>query len=255
MNSIEYTFSNKKNNILNIYFTAGYPEINSTTKILKILQRNKKVDIIEIGLPYSDPLSDGIIIQNSNKKSISNGMSTSFLFKQLGNINKHNYPIIIMGYYNQFISFGEKKFLEKCADTCISGLIFPDLPLNIYIKKYKKLFEYYNILPIFLISPFTSNNRIKILSNIRQAFLYIISSSITTGSKVNFGFNEINFFKRIKSLKLKIPKLIGFGISNKNNFKIACKYSEGAVIGSEFIKILNNNNMNININNFFKNFN
>lgn len=244
MNAIKNLFLKKNKNILSIFFTAGYPKIDSTEYILKKLQKTS-VDIIEIGMPYSDPLADGPIIQKSSQKALNNGMTISKLFLQLENVKKEiNTPLIIMGYYNQFLCFGEEKFLSLCVKSGVSGLILPDLPPDIYCSQYKKLFESYNLLPIFLITPRTSNERIKMLSQIKLGFLYLVSSNATTGIKENFDINHITFFERVKSLNIKIPKLIGFGISNKHTFDIACNYAEGGIIGSAFINNLDENHLN-----------
>lgn len=252
MNRIEKIFHIKKNNILSIYFTAGYPELNSTFILLKYLQKYN-VDMVEIGIPYSDPIADGPIIQNSNKIAIENGITINKLFEQLSDIkNIINLPLIIMSYYNQFFRFGEKKFLKKCLEVGVSGIIIPDISPELFCSKYQFLFEEYAILPIFLICPSTSNERIKMISRIKQGFLYIVSDTATTGNNYNFGIDNISFFKRIKYLNLKIPKLIGFGISNKNNFNIACHYSEGAIIGSSFINSIIQDNIEEGIKNFLQ---
>lgn len=252
-NKISNTFLYKKN-ILNIYFTAGYPTIDSTLFIINILQK-KNVDMIEIGIPYSDPIADGPTIQNSNNKALLNGMTTNILFKQLISFKKNlKIPIIIMVYYNQFISFGENKFLEKCLESGVSGLIIPDLSPELYSIKYKNIFKFYKLIPIFLISPSTPLERIIMINNISKGFLYLLSSSATTGSKNDFNKNQIFFFKKINSIKLSTPKLIGFGIYNRKNFDIACSFSNGAIIGSAFINYLINNNIKECINSFFKNF-
>lgn len=252
MNLIEKKFHTKKNNILSIYFTAGYPELDSTLILLKYLQKYN-VDMVEIGIPYSDPIADGKIIQNSNKIAIENGITINILFEQLNYVkNIINIPLIIMSYYNQFFNFGEEKFLKRCLEVGISGIIIPDISPELFYKKYSLLFEKYSILPNFLISPCTPDERIKMISQIKQGFLYIVSDTATTGNNLNFGIKNISFFQRIKNLNLKIPKLIGFGISNKKNFNLACNYSEGAIIGSSFINFLKKNKIKESINNFFK---
>ncbi|WGS82734.1 MAG: tryptophan synthase subunit alpha [Candidatus Karelsulcia muelleri] len=238
-----------KKNILNIYITAGYPDLESMPLIIKKLQ-NLKIDIVEIGIPYSDPLADGKIIQESNTSSLKQGMNISVLFDQLKNLKKNlKIPIILMGYYNQFIKYGEKKFLENCIESGVSGLILPDLPQNIYIEKYIKLFKIYNIAFIFLITPQTSLKRILLLSRNSDYFLYIVSSNSTTGRKNNINFS---FLESIKNLQLKVPKLIGFGIRDKKSLNIAYKYAEGAIIGSAFIKALKKSSLEESIENFLK---
>ncbi|WGS82486.1 MAG: tryptophan synthase subunit alpha [Candidatus Karelsulcia muelleri] len=238
-----------KKNILNIYITAGYPDLESMPLIINKLQ-NLKIDIVEIGIPYSDPLADGKIIQESNTSSLKQGMNISVLFSQLKNLKKKlKIPIILMGYYNQFIKYGETKFLENCIESGVSGLILPDLPQNIYIEKYIKLFKIYNIAFIFLITPQTSLKRILLLSRNSDYFLYIVSSNSTTGRKNNINFS---FLESIKNLQLKVPKLIGFGIRDKKSLNIAYKYAEGAIIGSAFIKALKKSSLEESIEKFLK---
>ncbi|WP_110480399.1 tryptophan synthase subunit alpha [Candidatus Karelsulcia muelleri] len=245
MNKIQKIFFKK--NILNIYITAGYPYLESMPLIIKKLQ-NLNIDIVEIGIPYSDPLADGKIIQESNTSSLKQGMNISVLFSQLKNL-KIKIPIILMGYYNQFLKYGEKKFLENCIESGVSGLILPDLPPKIYIEKYIKLFKIYNIAFIFLITPQTSLKRILLLSRNSDYFLYIVSSNSTTGRKNNI---NLSFLESIKNLKLKVPKLIGFGIRDKKSLNIAYKYAEGAIIGSAFIKALKKSSLEESIENFLK---
>ncbi|ASS46892.1 tryptophan synthase subunit alpha [Candidatus Karelsulcia muelleri] len=247
MNKIKRLFINKKKNILNIYFTAGYPSIDSMPLILKILQ-NLNIDIVEIGIPYSDPLADGNIIQKSNTKSLKNGMNISVLFYKLKKVKKYiNIPIILMGYYNQFIKYGEIKFLEDCIESGVSGLILPDLPPSIYLNKYKKIFKKYKLAFIVLITPQTSLKRIKMLSSITDYFLYIVSSNSTTGTKNKINFS---FLERIKEIN--VPKLIGFGICDKKSLNIAFKYAEGAIIGSAFIKAIKKSYLEKSIEKFIK---
>ncbi|YCJ95077.1 MAG: tryptophan synthase subunit alpha [Candidatus Karelsulcia muelleri] len=247
MNKIQKIFLKKKKNILNIYITAGYPYLDSMPLIIKKLH-NLNIDIVEIGIPYSDPLADGKIIQESNTSSLKQGMNISVLFYQLKNL-KRKIPIILMGYYNQFIKYGEKKFLENCIESGVSGLILPDLPPKIYIEKYIKLFKIYNIAFIFLITPQTSLKRILLLSSNSDYFLYIVSSNSTTGRKNNINFS---FLESIKNLQLKVPKLIGFGIRDKKSLNIAYKYAEGAIIGSAFIKALKKSSLEESVECFLK---
>jgi tryptophan synthase alpha chain len=237
----------KKKYILSIYFTAGYPNIKSTQKILKKLQEIKVVDIIEIGLPYSDPLSDGIIIQNSSQKAIENGITIKLFFSQLYAI-KMNKPLILMGYYNQFLKFGEERFLKSCIKSGISGLIFPDLPVEIYKSKYHSLFKSFDFPLILLATPKTTDKRILMISKITSSFLYLVSSSSTTGPKKKIRYEQLFFFDNIKNLN--IPKLVGFGISNKIHFNIACSSFEGAIIGSEFLSSLEEKRLEESIENF-----
>jgi len=227
--------------LLSIYFTAGYPNLDDTTKIISELEKSG-VDIIEIGLPFSDPLADGPTIQASSTQALKNGMTTELLFEQLTNIRKSvQIPLIIMGYFNPMMQFGVENFCQKCQEVGIDGLIIPDLPMEIYESDYKELFEKYNLKNIFLITPQTSDERILKIDNISDSFIYMVSSSSVTGNQV--GFNEIqeHYFERIDSMKLKNPQLIGFGISDKKTFQQATKHQKGAIIGSGFINYINKN--------------
>ncbi|RAR47442.1 tryptophan synthase subunit alpha [Flavobacterium lacus] len=227
--------------LLSIYFTAGYPNLNDTSVIITELEKNG-VDMIEIGLPFSDPLADGPTIQASSAQALQNGMSTEVLFQQLANIRESvEIPLIIMGYFNPMMQFGVENFCQKCQEVGVDGLIIPDLPLEIYESEYKELFEKYDLKNIFLITPQTSEERILKIDAISDSFIYLVSSSSVTGNQS--GFNEIqeNYFERIASLKLKNPQIIGFGISDKTTFQQATKHQKGAIIGSDFIKFIKNN--------------
>ncbi|WP_185871936.1 tryptophan synthase subunit alpha [Blattabacterium cuenoti] len=254
MNRIHNLFKKKNKDILCIYFTAGYPYLNSTTEIIKVLQ-DLSVDLIEIGIPYSDPLADGEIIQKSNQISLNNGVSISLLFDQIERFKeKIKIPIILMGYYNQFYQFGSKKFLKKCKKSGVSGLILPDLPVDIFLHEYQDLFKEYLLSMIFLITPKTNSSRIFMLSQISNGFLYIVSSTSTTGNVNSFGEEQISFFKRINKLSITIPKLIGFGIKDKKTFDLSCQYANGGIIGSSFIQSLslNKNELKKNIKKYIK---
>jgi tryptophan synthase alpha chain len=238
MNRIEKLFTDKKNNILSIYFTAGYPEINDTLTIIRELE-NAGVDMIEIGMPFSDPVADGPVIQRSSEKALLNGMSLSLLFRQLEKIRMMtDIPLILMGYINPFFRFGMENFIKKCGETGIDGTIIPDLPVEEYQGSYATLYEKNNIFNIFLISPQTPDERIKYLDSISKGFLYMVSTSSTTGTKNGFDNSQTAYFQKVRALNLKTPGLIGFGISDKSTFKQACDYSHGAIIGSAFIKAL-----------------
>lgn len=234
---IDKIFTHKKKDIISIYFTAGFPKLESTKKIIRILQKYC-VDLIEVGIPYSDALADGTTIQNSSKKSLLNGMNIDKLFAQLQYIKKELYiPLIFMGYYNSFLRFGEEGFLSKCKQTGISGLIFPDIPTSIYQEKYQERFKKYGLYFIILVTTQTPIERIFSLSSITEGFLYLVSSTSTTGKNVLFEKKKDEFFTFLNSkIKLNIPKLIGFGISNKESFHWSCSQSDGAIIGSSFIK-------------------
>ena len=198
--------------------------------------------MIELGLPFSDPLADGQTIQNSSKIALANGMSTQLLFEQLIDIRNHtDIPLIIMGYFNPIFQYGIDLFCKKCKEVGIDGLIIPDLPPEIYISDYKKFFQHNDLINILLITPQTSDNRIKFIDSISDGFIYMVSSSSITGGENNFTKENIDYFKRIKNLKLKSPKIIGFGISNREIFLTANNYANGCIIGSAFIKYIQKN--------------
>ena len=239
MNRINKVF-NKKKNLLSIYFTAGFPDINDTLKIIKELDKSQ-VDMIEIGLPFSDPLADGPTIQKSSEKALSNGMTTNLLFDQLKDLRKiSDIPVVIMGYFNPILQYGIEKFCSNCKDVGIDGLIIPDLPADIFKKNYKIIFEKYKLNMMFLITPQTSNERINLIDDLSKGFIYMVSSYSVTGAKDSFDKYQIEYFKRIKKMNLSNPLLIGFGISNKKTFRSACQNSNGAIIGSAYIKYIEN---------------
>lgn len=250
MNRINTTLQENKK-LLSIYFTAGYPKINDTVSIIQELEQNG-VDMIEIGLPFSDPLADGPTIQESSTIAIENGMTTSLLFEQLANIRESvNIPLIIMGYFNPMMQFGMEQFCKKCAEVGIDGLIIPDLPLQVFETEYKTIFEKYGLKNVFLITPQTSNERISQIDAISDSFIYMVSSAAVTGSQSDFGDEQVNYFKRISDLNLKNPQIVGFGINDKKSFTQAIQYQKGAIIGSAFIKFLKTNKITA-INNFVK---
>lgn len=237
MNSILKKLREDKK-LISIYFTAGYPEINDTTEILKELQ-SAGVDLVEIGLPFSDPLADGPTIQNSSQQALQNGMSTSKLFQQLKNVrNEVSIPLLIMGYLNPILQYGVKAFCEKCKETGINGLIIPDLPVEEYLQHYRDIFEEYDIIPIFLITPQTSNERIRYIDSVSSGFIYVVSSAGVTGSTTGFGQEQKDYFERVAALNLKSPLIVGFGISDAESYKQATRYARGGIIGSAFIKHL-----------------
>ena len=239
MNRINQIFE-RRENLLSIYFTAGFPRIDDTVKIIKELDKSQ-VDIIEIGLPFSDPLADGPTIQKSSEKALSNGMTTNLLFDQLKDLRKiSDIPVVIMGYFNPILQYGIEKFCSNCKDVGIDGLIIPDLPADIFKKNYKIIFEKYKLNMMFLITPQTSNERINLIDDLSKGFIYMVSSYSVTGAKDSFDKYQIEYFKRIKKLNLSNPLLIGFGISNKKTFQAACQNSNGAIIGSAYIKYIEN---------------
>ncbi len=232
-NRITELFKTKKENILSIFFTAGYPAIYDTTKIIALIEKSG-ADIIEIGIPFSDPLADGIIIQKSSEQSLKNGMSINLLFHQLEDIRKTiKIPIVLMGYLNPVIQYGMKSFVEKCKKVGVDGVIIPDLPIEEYKKQYQKIFEQNQVSTIFMITPDTGSERIRKIDNVSSGFIYLVSSSSTTGQTTKIDSQK---FTAIKKLKLNNPLLVGFGISDKEKFQRVCKYSNGAIIGSAFIK-------------------
>jgi len=249
-NRIDEVFKNKKK-ILSIYFSAGHPNLEDTTSILKKLQ-SSGVDMIEIGLPFSDPLADGPVIQKSSSKALRNGMTTEKLFNQLEGVRKEiNIPLIIMGYFNPIMQYGVEKFCEKCKLIGIDGLIIPDLPVSVYKDDYKELFDKHGLYNMFLITPQTSVERINYIDKASKGFIYMVSSSGVTGVKSNFNEVQTKYFKRIKSMNLNTPTIIGFGISNQQTFNSASEYSNGAIIGSAFINFLETKGV-VKINEFIK---
>ncbi|MBT8289085.1 MAG: tryptophan synthase subunit alpha [Flavobacteriaceae bacterium] len=240
MNRINQNLSEDRK-ILSIYFTAGYPNIDDTVPIIQKLE-SSGVDMIEIGLPFSDPLADGPTIQASSTQALNNGMTTALLFDQLLDIRKTvHIPLIIMGYFNPILQYGVEAFCRKCAEVGIDGLIIPDLPVDVYHEKYQHIFEEYGLINVFLITPQTSDERIQFIDSVSNAFIYMVSSASTTGTQSGFGDVQMNYFRRISSMRLNNPQIVGFGISNKETFKDATRYAKGAIIGSAFIKFISMN--------------
>ena len=243
MNRINQKLKENKK-LLSIYFTAGYPNLNDTVTIIQDLEKSG-VDMIEIGLPFSDPLADGPTIQSSSTQALKNGMTTDVLFSQLKDIRKSvNIPLIIMGYFNPMLQYGVEAFCKKCAEIGIDGLIIPDLPVDVYNEQYKATFEKYGLINVFLITPQTSVERINFIDSISNGFIYMVSSASVTGSNSGFGDEQTKYFKRIAEMNLKNPQIIGFGISNNETFTQATSHAKGAIIGSAFIKHLTNNGVN-----------
>jgi tryptophan synthase alpha chain len=237
MNRIDQKFRENKK-LLSIYFSAGFPNLEDTVPILKKLQ-TAGVDMVEIGLPFSDPLADGPTIQASSTQAIRNGMTTKKLFSQLEGIRKHiTIPLVLMGYFNPMMQYGIEKFCSRCETIGIDGIIIPDLPVDVYHENYKALFDKHGLYNMFLITPQTSEARIKYIDKVSNGFIYMVSSASVTGAKSTFGNTQTEYFKRIATLKLKTPTVIGFGISNQETYKIACDQSRGAIIGSAFIQFL-----------------
>lgn len=239
-NRIQHKLKEDKK-ILSIYFTAGYPALNDTVRIIEELEKNG-VDLIEIGLPFSDPLADGPTIQESSTAALNNGMHTELLFKQLKDIRKTvSIPLIIMGYFNPVFQFGVEEFCKRCQKIGIDGLILPDLPLDVFQKDYESIFKKYGLVNVFLITPQTSDERIKEIDEASAGFIYMVSSASTTGATKGFGSAQKKYFDRIAALKLNNPQIVGFGINNSETFQQATRSSAGAIIGSAFIKHLTKN--------------
>jgi tryptophan synthase alpha chain len=237
MNRINQKLKEDKK-LLSIYFSAGYPTLNDTVSIIQNLEQNG-VDMIEIGLPFSDPLADGPTIQASSTQALKNGMTTETLFTQLKNIRKTvSIPLIIMGYFNPMLQYGVEAFCKKCQDIGIDGLIIPDLPVDVYNDQYKATFEKYGLINVFLITPQTSLERINFIDSISNGFIYMVSSASVTGGNSGFGTEQTEYFKRIADMKLNNPQIVGFGISDNTTFTQATTYAKGAIIGSAFIKHL-----------------
>jgi tryptophan synthase alpha chain len=241
MSRIENLFKSKANKILNVYCTAGYPQLDSTLKVMKALQDNG-ADLIELGMPYSDPLADGPVIQHSSSIALANGMTIKTLFGQLNNFrNEINVPVILMGYMNPVLQYGFEKFCESAAKAGVDGLILPDLPEYEFETEYGAIIKKYGLDFIFLVTPETSEERIKKLDALSTGFLYAVSSSSTTGSDKNM--TDVNaYLQRLKSYGLKNPVLVGFGIKDKTTFETACNNANGAIIGTAYIKALENSN-------------
>ncbi len=238
MNRINNLFETKKENILSVYFTAGFPNLNDTVEIIQLLEKNG-VDLIEIGIPFSDPTADGPTIQRSSETALKNGMNLELLFEQLKNIRASvKIPLILMGYFNPVYQFGVERFCAKCTEIGIDGTILPDLPLNEFENEYKEIFAKNNLHNILLITPQTSENRIKQIDAACSGFIYMVSSSSTTGAGKKVEDFQQSYFERIQNMNLKNPRLIGFGISDNATFTNACKYASGAIIGSAFVKSL-----------------
>ena len=251
MNKINELFQEKKNKILSIYFTAGFPKLDDTNIILDELVK-AGVDMIEVGIPFSDPLADGPVIQHSSEVALKNGMNLKLLFDQLQTANC-KLPTLLMGYLNPILQFGVENFCKQASEVGVSGVILPDLPMDEYLKDYKSIFDKYNLKNIFLITPQTSEKRIRTIDEHSDGFIYLVSSSSTTGVKNGIDPEKEKYFSRIKAMKLKNPLMIGFGIADKQSFAKACEYANGAIIGSAFIKAIENGkNLKNDISSFIK---
>jgi len=253
MNRIDYLFQTKKERILSIYVTAGFPNLEDTLPVMEAIQA-AGADIIEIGLPYSDPIADGPTIQESNTIALENGMSIKKLFTQLlGFRAKIHLPVVLMGYLNPIIQYGVEEFCKKCKEVGVDGLILPDLPLQQYAEEYQEIFEKYGLFNTFLISPQTSEKRIREIDQHSSGFIYMVSSHAITGGKSAISPEQLAYFERVEAMNLSHPRLIGFGISDATSFQMASRYSQGAIIGSAFIKqIKDSTDLNQDINTYIQ---
>ncbi|WP_436515789.1 tryptophan synthase subunit alpha [Ekhidna sp. To15] len=251
MNRIDQVFKDK-HDILNVYFTAGYPKLDDTLRIAKSLEV-AGADMLEIGMPFSDPVADGPTIQESSQKALENGMTIEKLFDQLKDLRQEvSIPVLLMGYINPVIQYGIERFCEKCAEVGVDGVIIPDLPMHEYLESYSSVFQGKGVHNIFLISPNTSEERIQEIDKKSGGFIYVVSSSSITGAKSGVQEGQVEYYKRIQSMKLTTPRLIGFGISDHNTFRNACSYANGAIIGSAFIKQLKEDPSEHAVSNFVK---
>ena len=224
--------------LLSIYFTAGYPTLDSTISIAKKLEE-AGADFLEIGFPYSDPVADGPVIQHSSEVALANGMIVRKLFDQLVDLRKHvSIPVFLMGYFNPVLQFGVERFCEECKHVGVNGVIIPDLPMDEYEELYKETFEKNGIANIFIVTPQTSEERIRKIDSLSNSFIYLLSSNATTGKTLDVGDNTAAYFKRIHDLQLKNPLIVGFGISDKATFQKASQHTAGAIIGTAFVKKL-----------------
>lgn len=227
----------KRERILSVYFTAGYPGLNDTAAICRALAKGG-ADLIEVGIPFSDPVADGEVIQASSQAALENGMTLKILFEQLEEARKNcELPLILMGYLNPILQYGIEKFCERCRELSVYGAIIPDLPYDLYIAKYREIFEANNLCNIFLITPQTSEQRIREIDRHSTGFIYAVSSAAVTGGKVTFA-SRVDYLERLKALKLKNPILVGFGVSTSEDFNEICKHVNGAIIGSAYIREL-----------------
>ena len=237
MNRINHLFSSKEKDLLSIYFCAGHPTLEGTAEVIKTLEDNG-VKMVEIGIPFSDPMADGVVIQNAATQALRNGMSLKVLFEQLKDIRKTvTIPLVLMGYLNPIMQFGFEHFCKQCTECGVDGMIIPDLPFKDYQEHYRIIAERYNLRIIMLITPETSEERVREIDEHTDGFIYMVSSASTTGAQQDFDVQKRNYFKKIEEMKLRNPRMVGFGISNKATFKAACEHASGAIIGSRFVTL------------------
>ncbi|CAH1000054.1 Tryptophan synthase alpha chain [Neolewinella maritima] len=238
MNRLSKLFADKPRDVLNVYFTAGYPALDSTVPVITALAESG-ADLIEIGMPYSDPMADGETIQRSSMQALSNGMTLKLLFEQIAEARRHTeVPLVLMGYYNQLMQYGPDRFVDKAAEAGVDGLILPDLPAYEYQRDFRDIAERAGLEISFLVTPQTTDERIREIAATSTGFMYVVSSSSITGGSAQISDRQRAYFDRIAALGLDNPKLIGFGISDARTFRTACEYFNGAIIGSAFIRAL-----------------
>lgn len=244
MNRINQLFQQNPKNLLSVYFCAGSPTLNGTYQVIKDLANNG-VSMIEIGIPFSDPMADGVVIQNAATQALRNGMTLKLLFQQLKDIRQEvSIPLILMGYLNPIYQFGFEHFCQECAACGIDGVIIPDLPFKDYQETYKAIADHYNIRVIMLITPETSDERIRKIDAHTDGFIYMVSSASTTGAQQDFNLQKQAYFEKVDALHLRNPRMVGFGISNRQTFEAACSHASGGIIGSRFVTLLNQYNGN-----------
>lgn len=238
MNRINQLFGSGRGDLLSIYFCAGYPDVDNTAEVIRVLERNG-VDMIEIGIPFSDPMADGVVIQDAATQALRNGMSLRRLFSQLADIRDSvQIPLILMGYLNPIMQYGFEEFCRSCKECGVDGCIIPDLPFRDYTESYRQIAERYNVKIIMLITPETSEERIRSIDAQTDGFIYMVSSAATTGAQTNFDQQKQTYFHKIHSMGLRNPLMVGFGISNKETFRAACDNASGGIIGSKFVTLL-----------------
>ena len=238
MNRIDRLFQEKKSGILSVYLTAGYPELGDTVPLIRSLQAYG-ADMVEVGIPFSDPMADGPVIQQSSHVALQNGMNLDLLFNQIGEVRaKVTIPLVMMGYFNPIHRMGMEKFLDRCTETGIDGVIIPDLPPDEFEHLYRDRFIASGIHHILLVTPQTSKERIRKIAALSSGFLYMVASASTTGARDSISRQQEDYFQQLADMKLPLPALIGFGISSRTTFEAACRYARGAIIGSAFIEAL-----------------
>jgi tryptophan synthase alpha chain len=238
MNPLKNLISRKREKLLSLFFTAGYPDRDSTLNIIQVSEKHG-IDFLEVGMPYSDPLADGPVIQESSTRAIANGMTMELLFRQLEPESSNiKIPLLLMGYLNPVLQFGMDRFLQKANGCGVSGVILPDLPMKEYLEDYKPLFQKYDLSFVSLITPQTSEERIRMIDENSDSFIYAVSSASTTGKQQNFGQAQTDYFARIKKMNLKNPVVAGFGIHNEQTLQQAWQNVNGAICGSAFLKKL-----------------